>query len=73
MQHSLIEIDQFDPAEIEPEDKRIARVNAADAWNTAYLARFNQRRAAAILSSGDATRIRLYNDWLKHQGMERAA
>lgn len=64
----LFPVEIIDPAEVEPEDARLARLNAYDAWNAAYLRRFYRERAAAILASGDGVRIRLYREWQARRG-----
>lgn len=71
-QQSLFPIEVVDPDEVEPEDKRLARIDAYDRWNADYLRDFYMRRAAAILSSGDVTRIRLLREWQARERRQAA-
>lgn len=70
-QISLFPIDQVDPAEVESEDHRIARMNARDIYNADLLRRMYTRKAAEILASGDVWRIRLYMAWLNKQALSK--
>lgn len=63
-QASLFPIDQVDPAEVEAPEHHIARQQAAADWNAVYLSNFYARKAAAILASGNLTRVNLYFDFL---------
>jgi hypothetical protein len=54
-------------------DNLTAAQDEYDKYNAAFLRRFYTSRAAAILSSGDTTRISLYEDWLKREAKRMAA
>jgi hypothetical protein len=58
-QQSLFPIDLVDPAEVEPEDARIARLDAIDRFNERHLRDFWNRKRAVIEASGDTVRLKL--------------
>lgn len=66
----LFSIESVDPAEVESEEKRLARLNAYDAWQRDFMRRFYAERAASIRASGDPVRIRLL---VAYEQRERAA
>lgn len=66
-QPALFPIDQVDPAEVEPEEHHIARMNAADVYNQSILSQSYARKAQEILASGNVTRIRLFRAWQARQ------
>lgn len=54
-------------------DNLLKARDAEDAYRRDLLRDFYARRAADILSSGDVTRIALYEAWLKREQLRSAA
>jgi len=58
----LFPIEVVDPAEVEAEDARLARLDAIDRYNEMMLRDFWNRKRSAILASGDKTRLKLLRE-----------